>query len=208
MHRLVGKLVRKSDLWKEEDWIQYIRECGSPNEGYFKNSVGELEVQQVPEEYGRFLFWLKAQGIKSWLEIGIGKGYSFILNFLTASVEKADAVDICLFDTADNIKVKLEQNNTGESIRFFTMTSEEYFKNNNDHYDGIMVDGDHSEEGVRHDFEKAKERLNPGGFIVLHDINSGACPGVVKLWSEIKNERCIEFIDSDTCGIGVWYDNR
>jgi predicted O-methyltransferase YrrM len=85
------------------------------------------------------------------------------------------------------------------SFIFFEKDAKEFPK-----FDTIFIDGDHSYDGVKFDFDNALPLLEEGGIIIFHDIASKACPGVVQLWEEIKTERSLEFIHSDTCGIGVW----
>jgi hypothetical protein len=51
--------------------------------------------------------------------------------------------------------------------------------------DLILIDGDHSYEGLKTDFENSL-KFNPK-YISFHDISSDVCPGVVRFWNEIKN---------------------
>ena len=52
------------------------------------------------------------------------------------------------------------------------MTSDVFFKLKNDKpYDLIFIDGLHTAEQVKKDFENALKVLSPDGFIVLHDCN-------------------------------------
>lgn len=60
------------------------------------------------------------------------------------------------------------------SLSIYRGTSDEYFNCpcGRDHrYDIVFIDGLHHAEQVKKDFENALARLNPGGFIVLHDAN-------------------------------------
>lgn len=77
-------------------------------------------------------------------------------------------------------------------------------------YDLIMIDGDHSYEGVKIDFELYSPLLAPGGVIVLHDIlNNRFDPEIEvdRLWNEIKPRyETLEIVDSydqGNLGIGV-----
>jgi Methyltransferase domain len=50
------------------------------------------------------------------------------------------------------------------------MTSDEFFKQNNGHYDVVFIDGLHTYEQVRNDVANAIRFLNKGGWVVLHDM--------------------------------------
>ena len=84
------------------------------------------------------------------------------------------------------------------------------------HIDFLMIDGDHTYEGVRRDFEMYGPLVGPGCPIALHDIlphpDDQACE-VDRFWHEIKSRyRHTEFIDPyrdphgrQYGGIGVVY---
>lgn len=70
-------------------------------------------------------------------------------------------------------------------------------------YDLIHIDGDHSEAGVRRDWELYRPLLARDGVVVIHDIvwhpeNSGI--HVEPFWTDLKRrERTIEFVDPHRC---------
>ena len=76
--------------------------------------------------------------------------------------------------------------------------------------DFLFIDGDHSYEGVKADFEMYSGLVRPGGLVVFHDICKHSeqlnCH-VDRFWQEVKNGRHVsEFIhdpNQGTCGIGV-----
>lgn len=81
-------------------------------------------------------------------------------------------------------------------------------------YNIIFIDGDHSYEGVRKDFERAAQLLAPGGLIIMHDVMSGAGqPGVQRMWATIRSETSFDAFVLDTepqglaagtsCGLGL-----
>ena len=75
--------------------------------------------------------------------------------------------------------------------------------------DFLFIDGDHSYEGVKKDFEMYSPLVKNGGIIAFHDLIS-ACD-VSKLWSEIKGDYIdyIEIIkdqDQGRVGIGVLFN--
>jgi predicted O-methyltransferase YrrM len=78
--------------------------------------------------------------------------------------------------------------------------------------DFLFIDGDHTCEGVRKDFEMYSKLLNPAGIIAFHDIVPGPpeyVGGVPRFWDEIKhNFSYIELVkdwEQGGCGIGVIY---
>jgi len=69
--------------------------------------------------------------------------------------------------------------------------------------DFLFIDGDHSYDGVRRDFEDYSKLVRPGGLIVLHDV---AGLGEVKaFWDELKKtHRTIEIVErAEGWGIGI-----
>jgi predicted O-methyltransferase YrrM len=75
-------------------------------------------------------------------------------------------------------------------------------------YDWIFIDGDHSYEGVKADWENYSKMISRDGVVVFHDITPHPHREVDKLWEEIKKEYdTLEIIGStpypDSCGIGV-----
>jgi predicted O-methyltransferase YrrM len=86
--------------------------------------------------------------------------------------------------------------------------------------DALFVDGDHSYEGVRADFERYGRLVRTGGIIALHDINedfrtrhgidtpsiSGDVP---RFWRELKEshntDELIADPEQDGFGIGLIY---
>jgi predicted O-methyltransferase YrrM len=85
--------------------------------------------------------------------------------------------------------------------------------------DVLFIDGDHSYEGVKQDYEMYSPFVRSGGHIVIHDIQqdyltrygrptSSITGGVPQFWLELKthNPRAIELIEDpeqDGMGIGI-----
>ena len=69
--------------------------------------------------------------------------------------------------------------------------------------DFLFIDGDHSYEGVKQDYQRYSPFVRPGGFVALHDIAAADAPGVARFWSELcETHRTEERVDS-IYGVGV-----
>ena len=200
--------IRK--LNKDELYTWLKNEAGVNNGNHFGAYEGGIELQQIPEEYVEYLTFLRNKNFNSYMNVGIGNCGSFMTEvYIQEGLKRAVAVDNTSYGQFTNMERINERfqwirDNTELILDFYNMDSIDYYKNNNEKFDIIFIDGDHSYEGVKLDYENCLPILNDGGYIVLHDINSGGCPGVVRLWNEIKNENSLEFIKSNSCGIGIW----
>lgn len=71
--------------------------------------------------------------------------------------------------------------------------------------DLLHIDGEHTYEAVRHDFETWLPKVRPGGMILFHDTDVLDRPefGVFKLWEEISpGHASLRF--NHCHGLGVW----
>jgi predicted O-methyltransferase YrrM len=84
--------------------------------------------------------------------------------------------------------------------------------------DFLFIDGDHSYEGVKKDFDDYSSIIRPGGHIAFHDIipdfsarygtkTDADSGGVYRFWRQINSQfphyEFIESVSQDGCGIGV-----
>ena len=75
--------------------------------------------------------------------------------------------------------------------------------------DYLFIDGDHTYEGVKVDFEKYRQLLAPNSLVGFHDIviHKGSRCNVYKFWNEIKNDfEMKEFVndwEQNKFGVGV-----
>jgi len=81
--------------------------------------------------------------------------------------------------------------------------------------DLLFIDGDHSYEGVKRDFEMYRRFVSPGGIIALHDVAAHpvvrVCE-VYKFWHELRESdlRTVEIITDKSqgwAGIGLVYND-
>lgn len=193
------------------DWVR--NEAGSSNRDYFKcQKNGGLKLQQVPEEYSRVILKILEKKPKSYLEIGIGNGGSWMtfsyINRKTLNI--SHSVDNLSYYQAIGQKIEeieFIENFLSKDIEntcFFNMNSSDYLNKCETKYDVIFIDGDHSYEGVKSDYINSLSLMNENGIMIFHDIASIGAPGVVQFWNEIKNtHKSEEFIHGNTCGMGI-----
>lgn len=182
--------------------------------------IERCDFQQVYEEITTFGYWIKGFGPKNILEIGCKGGTFFI--FSKFSTGKKVAVDI------DDRNRELHYFMFGEDWKFFMGNSQtdemkENVFNFCPEYDFIFIDGDHSYDGVKKDFELYKSLLSPRGYIVFHDIDpnhifkDGLGGNVWKFWQDLDYGSKTNIITQKssgkiTCfganegfgGIGLW----
>jgi cephalosporin hydroxylase len=74
--------------------------------------------------------------------------------------------------------------------------------------DFLFIDGDHTYEGVKQDYEMYSPLVRTSGYIAFHDINDTQRHRdrdvyVGKLWNELDGEKTEFNVGSDWAGIGV-----
>ena len=121
----------------------------------------------------------KLPNIKNILEIGSYEGRSaiFFLNLFNESI--ATCVDTWTgSDEHHFYNFRMIENNfdfntktflLNNRIKKFKTTSNDFFASNNNKFDLIYVDGDHSSKQVKVDIEESWKILNNKGFLVLDD---------------------------------------
>lgn len=153
---------------------------------------------QYPNQFSRYLALLSRLRIASYLEIGVRHGGTFVITteYLQKfhTIDKAVGVDLGYSPSAAayrklNNRATFFQADT-QTERFHDLLKRESY------FDLVLIDGNHEEAECRNDYQAVKDRA---GIVVLHDIVSAVCPGVEKLWHEIKTQCgeyiCYEFTD-------------
>lgn len=208
------------------------------NKGLFPYSVDKLSefptelhkycgkgigIWQYPKQFAKYVQFLSTQNIETYLEIGIAAGgtFQYVTSFLKDINPDFKGIGIdpaecgCTLRGGENMYTKQFRDYiiSNDFVQYHSDFSKNIFKyiDESQIFDLIFIDGDHSYDGVKSDFELLK---NNGRILVFHDIVNDNCPGVRKFWSEIKEQfETIEFIDQyegmdkKYLGIGIVFNN-
>lgn len=166
---------------------------------------GGLQCKQYPDELAKFLVFIyqHKDDIKSYCEIGVERGGTFfVVDSFLRSINPDMGDSLAIDISCRRGKPFVAYSEKYPQVTFKCMDSGDLEVDRG--YDLCFIDGDHSYEGCKRDFEMAKSFSKYIGF---HDIHfTGA--GVIKLWDEISGEKFV-CLNEDTIqfpvslGIGV-----
>jgi predicted O-methyltransferase YrrM len=179
-----------------------------------------IRPSQISEEMNQLLALIGKMRPKIVLEIGTGMGGSL---YLLSKIATANAtlISVDLPIRAPSWKIQLYRAFAKDPQRIHVLQGDSHtalvlskIKKviNEDRVDFLFIDGDHSYEGIRRDFEMYAPLVRDYGVIAFHDIVAGSPASVgdvPRFWSEIKhNYRYMEIIRSRKqggLGIGVMF---
>lgn len=158
-----------------------------------------LRAYQMPDEISALLDELRARRVKRVLEIGTARGGTLFL-LLQALGHDARVVSLDLPGGRDgggypHWKIALFHSIAwgGPSLKLLRGDSHDARMKERTRLalggpaDFILIDGDHTYEGVKRDFDLYRDLVAPGGMIAFHDIVPDARFGVARFWGEIKD---------------------
>ncbi len=215
MKNAARKIKARGKIENEAELVDF---CFSCQNGLFK-------PLQVKEEIVQLLSVLKKQEIRRFMEIGTASGGTL---FLFCNVVKDDALGISMDlppgklgggYPMHRISLYREFARGSQKLHFLKEDSHDSAavgKVNiilgNEKLDYLFIDGDHSYEGVRKDFEMYSSFVRKGGVIAFHDIAvhpaETGCE-VNRFWGEMKKSYKYQEIINDRnqggYGIGVLF---
>ena len=187
----------------------------------FTNFLRNLKPIQIPSEMERLLSIVEKSHPKTVLEIGTAKGGTLFL-FSQIASEDAHLISVDLPVERGGYsdwkvpfyKSFAKENQKIELIREDSHSEETFEKIRkilkDRKVDFLFIDGDHSYEGVKKDFEMYNSLVRENGLIAFHDIIKHppeiSC-NVSKFWDEVKDKyESTEIVDNKNqkwAGIGV-----
>lgn len=176
----------------------------------FKNHATEMAgIYQTPDQLSKALVYLSSFKINTYLEIGVFQGGNFL--FVSEYLKRFNPEIKCLgIDPTNYLNPEIrELTELSEWMRLASVTSDKLAGRK---FDLVFIDGDHSAEWVKKDYESVGKEAK---ICMLHDIQEGACPAVMEFWAALKNntkKTVKEFIDSPTGapmqGIGMLHERN
>lgn len=188
----------------------------------YKHSVISIVPGQHKKEIIAFLKIVKRHRVRHMLEIGTEKGGTLFL-FSRVSMANANIISINLpLNQLDNI-ARSTRNKL--LMEFATKNQKIHLIKGNSHFDRtlkevkrildgkkldlLFIDGDHTYEGVKADFNMYGPLVRKKGIIAFHDISdlkSGQLNEVQRFYNEVKKRHkgCYEIAYPRGLGIGVF----
>jgi hypothetical protein len=162
-----------------------------------------IGLWQYPNQFGPYLAHVvREMGVvQTYAEVGVAVGgtFMFTTEFLRkfCGLQKAYAVDISPMGTLNYLPqgsvspfdgvLKTYLDGIGAGVAEFLQGDCEKLlgelRERGEKLDLLLIDGDHSYEGVKKDFEVLR---GVARTIVFHDIDNDICPGVRRLWEEVR----------------------
>jgi Methyltransferase domain len=190
-------LLRSAELEKLRDaaWLEreLLPRLGFNNE-FLEEFPRELYPQtgegllhwQYPNQFSKYLVELSRHRISSYLEIGVRHGGTFAITveYLRRFHPLRLAVGNDIYPmpglvpyAGSDPRIHLVQRSS-HGLRFVLDLLRRR------RFDLVLIDGDHSAQGCRRDFEIVRRHAR---LIALHDIASDVVPGVPAVWREVRS---------------------
>jgi predicted O-methyltransferase YrrM len=192
------------------------------------NRLSLIKPSQIREEIFQLLLILEERKPKVILEIGTAKGGTLFL-FSRIAFDEAKIISIDLpqgrFGGYPKWEIPLYKSFARENQKIYLIRADSHnqetlkkVKNilNGEKIDFLFIDGDHSYQGVKRDFDEMYSGLvKQGGIIAFHDIVCGPYDnvgGVPEFWKEIKerneHQEIVKDWSQNGYGIGIVYKSQ
>jgi hypothetical protein len=185
----VGCLVREAGLSPYDP----KRDLYGDERDFMNQSAG---ICQHPTELAHIIDLIIKMKYSTMIEVGSGHGWTS--TFIQSVVSKFQSFEVTSIDKNPN---GYKEVSTISEVTFLNMVSNEV----NEMFDVAFIDADHSYKGVKNDYEEVGRSAK---MCVFHDIDDIFCPGVKRLWNDVKHRGLNrEFIcNQDKLGLGALFN--
>jgi hypothetical protein len=156
-----------------------------------------LRIWQYPVQFGKYLAHIATLKVRSYLELGIRHGGSFVATVEILNrcfpLESAIGIDIIPCPSMAEYKAL---NPRSEFCCLDTQSAD--FSALMDRIapiDLVFLDSHHEETQCRVEFDAIRKSAN---MIAFHDVVNPHCPGIARVWNEVKatgDYECFEYTD-------------
>lgn len=233
-------IIHNIDVTSLQSYENAVLDCGLypyqqwqldefPKEHHDRCGKG-IGLWQYPAQFSKYIKFIyeNIKNVSSYAEIGVAAGgtFMFTTEFLRrfCGLQKSYAVDlappghVCYLDNTNSpftgvLNTYLQNTPYTEFVQGNCDVLKNMLEQRKEEIDVLLIDGDHSYEGVKRDFDALCRYAK---HIVFHDIVNEKCRGVVRMWAEAKQMSgytAYEFIDQyasthgSFLGIGVLVKN-
>lgn len=180
---------------EKEEFLPFIQFIGEIN----PNNIMEIGSKHG----GSFVAWCElASNKKISLDLPGGIHGGWALNEHPYLGDVRSKRDKWFYDNYDNIYMLSGDSHESSSLDLVEQCL------NGDKLDFLMIDGDHTYEGVKQDYEMYSHLVNDGGWIGFHDINNTEHHRKInvhvgKFWDQLEGNKKEFNINTHWAGIGV-----
>jgi predicted O-methyltransferase YrrM len=177
-----------------DDILNFVLGVGSNSLEVFGGKYkGGYELQQRPQEISEFLYDFQSINFNNFLEIGTAAAGNTRLLCDFIEINNIYTIDLNVHPSinwSDNPNARDKNlsslKNKGSLINYYgdshSKETKDWLYSLNVKFDLAFIDGDHSFEGVKQDFELVMPLLNNGAIVVFHDT---ACVSECKQMNDI-----------------------
>lgn len=161
------------------------------------SACGGLRLWQYPTQFSKYLVQLSRLKVRSYLEIGVRHGGSFVAT--SEYLERFQPLDFVVAVDIIECPSLADYQKLNGKARFWCLNSQETeFVARLDALgavDLVFIDSHHEEQQCRSELALLAPRAS---LLAFHDIANVNCPGIARVWQELKASplyRCFEYVD-------------
>jgi methyltransferase family protein len=156
-----------------------------------------LRIWQYPAQFSKYLAQLCRFGVRSYLELGVRHGGSFVAT--VEILERFSPLEFAVGVDVIPCPSMAEYRELNPRIEFACINTQSADFNalleRLGPIDLVFIDSHHEEAQCRREFASVRDRAK---MVAFHDISNVNCPGIARVWNDVKamgSYACYEYID-------------